>query len=142
MSNNLQAQRLASGQNNKYITANDMSESLDAALTDLSALDFTAGNIVLTAAQYVVALAFKALNVASGRTLTLQAIRKQSIIWNSGANALTVILGSTSVTVQPAVRVMVYTDGTTDGLYVLATSAVSGSAAVIDTVAYSFMGGF
>lgn len=137
MSNNLDAYRIAEGQNNKYLTANDMAESLDAGLTDLETLDFTSGAITLTETEYVEAMVFKCINVGSALALTLYASRKLSVVWNAGANTVTVTVGSTTVPLGAGLIGLFYTDGTANGLIPIGISGTGGGGAMGTSLAYS-----
>jgi hypothetical protein len=125
MSNNLDLSQVAAAQNQKEVTINDQAGELDAALTKTFEADVSAGNVGLTPSQYRRAIWIKATGAAtSGRTVTLQAIKRLVVIANaSTSNSVAFVLGSTTITLsaaagagQPSAAV-VYTDGTANGPY-------------------------
>jgi hypothetical protein len=125
MSNNLNLAQIAATQLNKHVTSNDADGQLDAALTEQFDADVAAGNVVLTAEQYRHSIHIKATGAATaGRTVTLQAIKKVSVISNfSLTHSVGFVLGTTTVTLGPAPvatepsMAVVYTDGTANGLF-------------------------
>jgi len=125
---NLNLPVIASGQTNKFQTSNDADNDLDLALTDLTVLDFTLGAIALTQTQYTRAMAFKCTNVGSVLALTLYASRKLVVVWNAGANAVTVTLGTTTFSLAAGAIGFYYTDGTANGLVSVAGSGGGTSA--------------
>jgi hypothetical protein len=125
MSDNLDLSQVAENQNQKFQTINDKGGELDAALTELFVADVSAGNVTVTAAQYRRAILIKATGAAtSGRTVTLQAIKRLVALANtSTTDSVDFILGSASITLAAAASAteptiaIVYTDGTTNGLF-------------------------
>jgi hypothetical protein len=92
-------------------------------------VDFTAGNVTLTDAQFRGSIAFRATNLSVAHDLTVPAIKRLFVVSNKdGTNTLTVKRGATSVTVAASKLALLYTDGTTDGLF--AAAADSGAGAV------------
>jgi hypothetical protein len=135
MSNNLNLSQVAAAQNQKEVTINDQAGELDAALTEQFVADVSAGNVALTAGQYRRAIWIKATGaVTSGRTVTLQAIKRLVAIANeSTTNSVDFVLGSTTITLaaaagagQPTAAV-VYTDGTANCLYRVTPDVGSGT---------------
>jgi hypothetical protein len=125
VSNNLNLAQIAATQLNKHVTSNDADGQLDAALTEQFLADVAAGNVALTAEQYRRAIHIKASGAAtSGRTVTLQAIKKFSVISNfSLTHSVGFVLGATTITLGPApaatepAMAVVYTDGSANGLF-------------------------
>jgi hypothetical protein len=66
---NLAITHVAAAQNQKEVTINDGLNALDRALTDALVVDFTAGNVTLTDAQFRAAVAFAAANLSAARDL-------------------------------------------------------------------------
>ena len=135
MSNNLNLSQVAAAQNQKEVTINDQAGQLDAALTETFEADVSAGNVALTPEQYRRAIWIKATGAAtSGRTVTLQAIKRLVVIANdSTSSSVAFVLGSTAITLsaaagagQPSAAV-VYTDGTANGLYRVTPDVGSGT---------------
>jgi hypothetical protein len=137
MSNNLNLSQVAAAQNQKEVTINDQAGQLDAALTEQFDADVSASNVALTAEQYRRAIHIKATGAATaGRTVTLQAIKKLSIISNfSTTDSVDFVLGSATITLDPAAdaanptMALVYTDGTADGLYQVSSGVGGGGGA-------------
>ena len=135
---NLAIPHIAAAQNQKEVTANDAFDRLDEAITGRLQLDFTSGDITLTASQFRRHVAFAAANVASGRELVLPAITRVIVVDNSaGAADLVVRQGTTTVTVPAGASQLLHTTGTTDGLIPVAPAAQTGGAAPFDIAVYS-----
>jgi hypothetical protein len=140
MSNNLDLSQVAENQNQKFQTINDKGGELDAAITELFEADVSSGNVTVTAAQYRRAILIKATGAAtSGRTVTLQAIKRLVLLANfSTTDSVDFILGSATITVPAAAdaanpgAVLAYTDGTTNGLYAVASGSGGGGGDFID----------
>jgi hypothetical protein len=145
MSNNLNLSQVAASQNQKEVTINDQAGELDAALTEQFEADVSSGNVALTAAQYRRAVHIKATGAATaGRTVTLQAIKKLSVISNlSTTDSVDFILGSATIALDPAAdaasptMALVYTDGTADGLFAV-SSGVGGGGGGSTNADYAF----
>lgn len=116
MSTNLNAPALTGGQATPETTVNDAIGAMDAAITENLVVDLTA-NVTLTAAQYRSAIRFSVTPSTASKTLTLQAIKRLVFITNDSANTITVALGTTNFTMTVGAAVMVYTDGTANGLF-------------------------
>jgi hypothetical protein len=124
-----QAQKEVTAQAQKEVTANEAFDALDAALCGELSLDFTAGNVALTDAQFRGSIAFRATNLSVARDLTVPAVKRLFVVSNKdGTNTLTVKRGATSVALAAGKLALLYTDGTTDGLF--AAAADSGAGAV------------
>jgi hypothetical protein len=92
-------------------------------------VDFTAGNVTLTDAQFRGSIAFRATNLSVAHGLTVPAIKRLFVVSNKdGTNTLTVKRGANSVAIASGKLALLYTDGTTDGLF--AAAADSGAGAV------------
>ena len=149
MSNNLDLSQVAAAQNQKEVTINDQAGELDAALTEQFVADVSSGNVALTAGEYRRAIHIKATGAAtSDRTVTLQAIKKLSVISNfSTTDSVDFVLGSATITLDPAdvanpTMALVYTDGTADGLYVVSSGVGGGgSGASLYDFGFAYPGG-
>ncbi len=128
MSANLNLEQVTENQTLKEVSINTATGQLDAALTETRDADFTAGNITLTATQYRAAMRHNALNVTTaGRTLTLPAVKKLSIFTSGSGNtqSLDIIKGSSTYTLGTGSVVILYTDGTANGLEVVGESGAA-----------------
>lgn len=126
MSNNLGLDQVAENQANKEVTINTATGQLDAAVTEKLAVDVSAGDVSLTNTQYRRNVAFNITGATvAGRDVTLPGIKKLSIFTADITNTQTVdlIKGSTTYTLSPGAAVLVYTDGTTNNLDIIAESA-------------------
>lgn len=149
MSNNLELAQVAAAQNQKEVTINDQAGQLDAALTEQLVADVAAGNVALTAEQYRRAVHIKATGAATaGRTVTLQAIKKLSVISNfSTTDSVDFILGSATVTLDPAedaanpTMALVYTDGTANGLFAVSSGIGGGGGGALYDLGFYYAGG-
>src|ERR687891_854872 len=149
MSNNLELAQVAAAQNQKEVTINDQAGQLDAALTEQFVADVSAGNVSLTATHYRRAVHIKATGAAtSGRTVTLQAIKKLSIISNwSSTDSVDFVLGTATVTLAPAedaatpTMALVYADGTANGLYAVSSGIGGGGGGALYDLGFYYSGG-
>lgn len=118
MSNNLDLDQVAENQSAKETTINNALGQLDAAITESFAVDLSGGNVTVNAANYERHLAFVCSGAATtGRTVTLPAQKKLSFIDNtSTTNSIAIVIGSTSLTLNPSSAALAYSDGTTNGL--------------------------
>ena len=112
---------LANGQTDQYITANEAFDLLEKAGSDFLLVDLSAGNAAVTAAEYRAAVLFRSDGNTVARDLTLQAIKRLVVVENNGTAVLSVIVGSTTITIGAGSSSLIYTDGTANGL--LATSS-------------------
>jgi len=116
MSNNLDLVQLAPNQANKETTINDQAAELDAALTDLAAIDLTGAisPLVLTEADSLRRLGLRLTGTHPGGELVVElpASRKLYVAWNTTAEAVTLrIAGGAGVTVPPGRHRLLYADG-------------------------------
>jgi hypothetical protein len=117
---NLAITHVAAAQNQKEVTINDAIDALDRALGDLLVVDFTAGNVTLTDAEFRSAAAFQAANLSTARDLTVPQIRRMFAVDNAaGSGTLTIKRGTGAVEVIAGAAVLAYTDGTANGLVAL-----------------------
>jgi hypothetical protein len=127
MSTNLGAPALSGGQVTPEITVNDAVGRLDAAVTETLVVDLT-NSVTLTTLQYQTAMRFSITPTGSAKTLTLPAVKRLCYIGNDGTLAISVVKGSTSISLAAATGGFFYTDGTTNGLIQLASSGAGGGA--------------
>ena len=117
MTNNLGRNELTANQEQKEVTINESDGILDAKLTEPLTLDFTSGDIVLTAAQWTQQAAYICTNVVAPRSLTTPQSKGYAFVDNTGgANAVTVTRGTATVVVPNGEGRLVYQDGTANGL--------------------------
>lgn len=102
-----------------------MSGMLDAVLTELLSVDVTAASVSLNHSQYRRHLSFNVTGATTaGRTVTLHDIKKLSVFRADVSNTQSVNLvrGSSTHTLSPGAVVLVYTDGTTNGMTIVSES--------------------
>jgi hypothetical protein len=129
---NLNITHIVTAQAQKEVTANEAFDALDGALCGQLSVDFTAGNVTLSDAQFRGAIAFRAANLSVARDLTVPAIKRLFVANNKdGTNTLTAKRGATSVVVAAGKAALLYTDGTTDGLF--AAAADTGTSSGVPT---------
>src|SRR5512134_478540 len=117
---NLNITHVAAAQNQKEVTINDAIDALDRAMGNVLVVDFTAGNVTLTDAQFRGAVAFVAANLSVTRDLTVPQIKRLFAVSNAaGTAALTIKRGTGAVEVAAGTAILAYTDGTANGLVAL-----------------------
>lgn len=131
MSNNLNLDQVADTQDDKVTTINDQAGQIDAAMTETLDVDFTSGNVSLTADEFTDYFEYNATNLSVARTLTVQASKRFFLVNNeNGTNVLTVERGSTTIAIAAGENGLFYTDGTTNGL--IQAAGGGGSSAFTD----------
>ena len=123
MSNNLDLDQVAENQAAKEVTINTATGQLDAAITETFVADYTAGtDIALTDTQYRRAVRTQISNLtAASKKLTLPALKKLAVITSDAGNtqSLSIVRGTTTLALAAGATLIVYTDGTTNGLVAL-----------------------
>lgn len=128
MSNNLGLDQVAENQANKEVTINTMAGQLDAALTERFQVDVSAGNVTVTNLQYRRNASLEIINATTaGRDVTLPAIKRTITILSASANTQNVNIkrGTTTIVVAPGQAIIVFSDGTANGLSTIFTSSVA-----------------
>jgi hypothetical protein len=124
---NLDISQVAVSQNNKETTINDATNGLDIAVTEILISDYTSGNITLTDDEYRQHILFRTVNLSVPRNLTVPAIKRFALIDNAdGSDTLTVVRGASTVEVVATTTLIIYTDGTTDGLIAIGAAGGGG----------------
>lgn len=150
MAHDLNIQAIADGQaDGQWQTSNDADAGLGNALADLGAVDFTAGNVSMSAATFRSAMVFYPTNLSTNRTLTLPLV-KRPFIFDNRDSADTVTLKktdgaspetATEIAVAAGEMFIGYTDGTASGLHgAIVVSAVGGSLTLPYDIPLSFAG--
>ncbi|TIN78349.1 hypothetical protein [Mesorhizobium sp.] len=119
MAHDLNLTLIADGQaDGQWQSSNDGLTQLANAVGDNLAVDFTAGNVTLTAAQFRSALRFTPTGLAANRSLTIAAVKRPFfLVDNTDATySITVTKGSTTIAVAPGYIGFLNTDGTTNSL--------------------------
>lgn len=138
MAHDLNIPTIADGQaDGQWQTSNDGDASLGNALADVYPVDFSAGNVTLTATQYRSAMAFKpSAALAAARTLILPTVKRPVVFDNTDATYTVTIKKTDGASPEVATTIAVaagelfygYTDGTASGLFggVLSTGGGGG----------------
>ncbi len=128
---NLDIAHVAANQNQKEVTVNDAIDALDRALTEIGAVDFSAGPVTLTDAAFRTAAVFRPAAALTGpASLTVPAIRRLFVVINTDpAYTIAVNRGSTTIALPPGAALGLCTDGATNGLF---ATGVLPAAAVYD----------
>jgi hypothetical protein len=119
---NLAIEQLAENQAAPEVTVNDAALALEQALTESYDIDLTSGNASVSVLNFQRAMLFYAHGVGTaGRTVTLTpTVPQRSLVLFECAAANTdnvsLICGSTTVTLKPGRLYAVQTDGTANGL--------------------------
>jgi hypothetical protein len=121
MSNNLNLTQVTENQASPEVPINDKGAELDAALTETLAIDLSAGNATVTASQQRRNVLFQASGVATtGRTVTFSSgVERGFMLFECAAantNTISLIKGSTTLTLSPGRLYVVYLDGTANGI--------------------------
>lgn len=112
----------------QWQASNDGLTELANAEEDILAVDFSGGNVTLSDANFTRCKTFKPSGLSTNRDLTVPAIKRaQFIVHNSdAADTISVKRGATTIAVAAGQIAVLYTDGTTDGLFGTVLSAGSG----------------
>jgi hypothetical protein len=128
LSNNLNLAQVTATQTSKFATINQQSGELDAAITEVLDTDYTSASKTLSLVEYRQHFVFRSTNLTVARNLNLELVKKFSMIDNTaGTAALSVIRGSTTIVVPAGRKILIYTDGTANGLEEASTSPFGSS---------------
>jgi hypothetical protein len=128
MSVNLGIVQLTEGQASPEVTVNDAFAVFDATLTEIFSADVASGNVSLTNAQFRQMARISIINVGTaGRTVTVPAIKRGFIVTSAASNTdpVSVVRGSTSISLVAGEAKILYTDGTTNGMLAFGLAASS-----------------
>lgn len=128
MSSNLALTEMAENTASPEVAHNDALDELDAAITEFLAVDVTSGNATVTTLQGQRNVRFLVTGASVARNVTFPAIKRLFLVDVPSSNTavVSVVVGATSITLNPGTRAMFYSDGTADGVAQL-TSQSSGS---------------
>jgi hypothetical protein len=144
MAHDLNLPTIADGQDDgQWQSSNDGDAALGNALGDIYTVDFTAGNVTLTAAQFRSAMTFVPSNLSATRVLTIPAVKRGLFfVHNTDAvDSITVTKGSTTISVGPGEIGALYTDGTTNSLEGAVIAEAGAAAPVPYDIPLSYAGG-
>lgn len=119
MAHDLAISTIASAQaTGQWQTSNDADAALGNALADFYTVNFAAGAVTLTSAQFRSAIVFVPSGLTANRALTIPAVKRGLfIVHNTDATyTITVTKGSTTVAVAAGEIAILNTDGTTNSL--------------------------
>lgn len=116
---NLAIPYIGANQQQKEVTHSTGMALLDAALTEMLVLSVSAGNATPTADQIRRCALIKITGATTtGRTVTLPVLKRPLFVVLDAAStkAVSIVRGSTAVTILPGTSLYLYTDGTANGL--------------------------
>lgn len=120
-------------QQNKATTVNDRIQDIENALDDLLSVDLTASNVTLTEEQWSDSAGFYLTGTSTaGRSVTVPAQEgpRDFFLDASWTHTVSIVRGSTTLTLTPGNGIRVFAKGDTNGLYTIARGA-----ATADTIA-------
>jgi hypothetical protein len=126
MSANLDLPQIAENQTHKEVTANDAFAALDAAVTELLSVDLT-NDVTLTGTQWRTCAWIKVTTSGTGKKLTAPAVKRRVMVLNASTHAISVAVGSTTISLAVGAWCEMFADGTTNGLSVTKTVPAGGS---------------
>lgn len=124
---------VSASQNQKEVTINAAIEALEAAFNDTYTVDFTSGDVTLTAAEFNGAFSFVPSNLGAAQALTVPAQKRFFFVDNTaGSFTITVTRGTTTVDVTAGSNGLFFTDGTANGLVQAAGGGGGGGTSLVD----------
>lgn len=125
----------ASSQNQPDVTVNAAFDDLEAALLDFEDLGTLSANHTVTSTEWTENVAFQATPDADARQIIIPTGTQKffAVINESGTYYLTVIHsgGSTSINVPAGKNLILYSDGTANGLFDLASGSTASTSKII-----------
>jgi hypothetical protein len=130
---NIVVTTLSAGQTSKEATISQMVAELDAGVTDFLSLDATSGNVSVSSSNLKSHSKFRVFGHTVARTLTFTTpVKRGVVVENAGTAALSVIVGSTTLSLAAASAMLYYLDGTTNGIAVSVTAGATTFAGLTD----------
>jgi hypothetical protein len=125
MADNLTLPQWAANQTQPEVPVNDAAAQLSGALTDYLAVSMSGGSTSVSSTNFTQYMGFVASGGSSALNLTFPAV-KRAIFYvvngDTGSGALSVVVGSTSINLDSGITGYFSTDGTTNGLTLLAST--------------------
>jgi hypothetical protein len=150
MANDLNLPAITDSQaDGQWNTSNDADAALGDALSDILLVDFSAGNVTLSATQYRSANVFKPSGaLAAARTLILPAVKRPFIFHNTDATYTVTVKSTdgaspetaTTIAVTPGQILYGYTNGSSPGLFGAAVATSGAATPVAYDIPLSFPG--
>lgn len=110
---------VADGQIDQFAVYNQALRDLEAASNAQLAVDLSAGDHSLTAAEFTRNFIFVATGNTVSREIAAPATIRVFVVRNTGSATLDVSVGSTTLTIATLKSRMFYTDGTANGIVAL-----------------------
>lgn len=120
MTGNLNVQQITEAQDDKELGINAATLDIDWALTESHTVDLTSGNVTITTAEKEDNIYFFLDNATTaGRTVTFGATKRLFMVHSDIGNTqmIGVVIGSTQIDVFPGNTLVLYSDGTANGLW-------------------------
>lgn len=129
MANDFNLDQVADNQNDKEDTINSAFDQLASAMGNQLTLDATAGNIVLTQDQGTRSVYFKRTDTTAARSITVRQAARFFLYENSAVST-NLVRGATTVAIASSEKVLMYSDGTANGL----TKVMSSTGATVSDI--------
>lgn len=120
MVGSLNVQQVSTSQQDKEDAINTATLDLDEALTEAHTVDLTSGNVTIAQNDHEHNIYFFLDNATTaGRIVTVRNQKRLNVYHSDAANTQMVIIrrGSTDIEILPGQTKLVYTDGTTNGMF-------------------------
>src|SRR5262245_60000708 len=127
---NLGITHVEQNQTNKEVTIDEAIDLLDQAMTDTVDIDVTSGNATVSADDYAENIRLKITGATTGgRTVTLPQSKRLILIVSDSGNtqSVSIVRGSTSISLAAGAMGFFYTDGTANGLQQTTVSSATGN---------------
>lgn len=131
MSNDFDLTQVAENQNNKYLSINTAIAQLAGAVGGILDVDLSSGNGSLSLTEYRRSSLFRIDGGGAPRTLTVPPVMRFAFFGNIDYAPMTIEVGASQVEVPGGTIILVWTDGTADGLQSVAGGG-GGAGAFID----------
>lgn len=126
MSSNLALDTVANSQLGKTATINSIFAEVDAAVTEVLAVSCATLPVTITSAQARSHQCLVLSSASANGVVNLPAIKRMLFVQNNTAHTMTLTTGTGTVALAAGAAALVFTDGTTNGLYGVMTGTGGG----------------
>lgn len=117
---------VATNQVNQYLTVNEAIRLLEGASNDNYSVNLAAGDVTITATEFNKRFMFISSGNTVARIFTVLVSKRFFAVKNGGSFALSVKLGTTTISLAAAASGLFYCDGTANGLFNISSSGGGG----------------
>lgn len=117
---------VANNQTDQYLTVNEALRDLESAGNAFVTVNFAAGDVTLTGAQFTRNVLFRSSGNTVSRRMTIPASMRLFIVENAGSVALIVKCGTTEISVDALGATLFYSGGTANGLRSISSGSSGG----------------